>query len=204
MEQLKEALGYAYDILEEGGVGLVNVPNGRQILEEGLFHQINLEHINYFTPYSLTLLCKNAGFNILSLETDREAVELNIYVKKGSKCIPLDECRKKAREGLEQALSGCRTFAVYGAGAKTVVYSRLLVQDRMQYVFDSDPSKAGRYVAGLRLPVEQATKEKCSKCDAILIFASSYNHEIIALLKDFGYPGKIIYFEGYKVMVSDG
>ncbi len=77
MEQLQEAVRYAYDILNEGGVGLINVPNGQQIFEEGLYHQINWEHINYFTPYSLALLCNSAGFEILLLESDYEAIELD-------------------------------------------------------------------------------------------------------------------------------
>ena len=199
MEQLQEAVRYAYDILNEGGVGLINVPNGQQIFEEGLYHQINWEHINYFTPYSLALLCNSAGFEILLLESDYEAIELNIYVKKAPRRLSLDACRNKLKQELNQALSGCRTFAVYGAGAKTISYGDLIEQEKLLHVFDSDPAKTGKYVAGLKLPVEHATQQACGECDAVIIFASSYNREIIALLSELGYTGKIFYFEGNKV-----
>lgn len=199
MEQLQEAVGYAYDILKEGGVGLINVPNGQQIFEEGLYHQINWEHINYFTPYSLALLCKNTGFDILFLESDYAAIELNIYVKKSSHHLSLDACRNNLKQQLHQALSECRTFAVYGAGAKTVSYSDLIEQEKLLHVFDSDQTKAGKYVAGLHLPVEQATRQACAECDAIIIFASSYNREIIAMLTEIGFTGNILYFEGNKL-----
>lgn len=199
LEHVKDVLDYAYDILVDGGVGLINVPNGQQILEQGLYHQIHWEHINYFTPYSLALLCKNAGFDILFLESDYAAIELNIYVKKSSHHISLDACRNNLKQQLHQALSECRTFAVYGAGAKTVSYSDLIEQEKLLHVFDSDQTKAGKYVAGLHLPVEQATRQACAECDAIIIFASSYNREIIAMLTEIGFTGNILYFEGNKL-----
>lgn len=66
-------------------------------------------------------------------------------------------------------------------------------------MFDSDQTKAGKYVAGLHLPVEQATRQACAECDAIIIFATSYNREIIAMLTEIGFTGNILYFEGNKL-----
>lgn len=199
LEQIKETVEYAYEILEDGGVGLINIPNGEQILQEGLFHQVTWEHINYFTPYSLALLCKNAGFRILALESDLEAIEMNIYLKKPKKSMPLDACRQKAQKALAQELSLCNTYAVYGAGAKAVTYSDFIEQHKLKYVFDSDESKAGKYISGLDRPIEQVSRQKCDACDAVIIFASSYNEEIITKLRRIGYTKEIIYFEGAVV-----
>ena len=59
-----------WEVLEDDGVALINVPNGEQILKNGLYHQLLLEHINYFSTQSIITLVKNAGFEVL----DRKSV----------------------------------------------------------------------------------------------------------------------------------
>ena len=65
LTDLYSVLNYALEILEPGGVGLINVPNGQRIVEENLYHQIIAEHVNYFTPESLATMAKRAGFDLI-------------------------------------------------------------------------------------------------------------------------------------------
>lgn len=62
-------------------------------------------------------------------------------------------------------------------------------------VVDSNDDKVGKYISGVKKPIQKASRENVINCDAIIIMASSYNDEIIASIKKFNYTGKIIYFE---------
>lgn len=206
LEDLYAPLKKAFDCLVDGGVGLINVPNGTQILEQGLYHQINFEHINYYSPYSLALLCKNAGFDIIDIESDSSAIEINIYVRKPPSILSLNACREKQQKKLKlnEFLATVSSYAIYGAGAKTLYYSSLLTNtNKAKYLFDSNPEKENKYIAGISKPVCQYNIQRAMRCDAIVIFASSYAYEIINKLKNDGYLGKIVYFEGSEIKVAD-
>jgi hypothetical protein len=59
------------------------------------------------------------------------------------------------------------------------------------------------YAAGIDHAIEYPTKEAIQSSKAIIIFASSYNKEIIKELRGvYHYIGLIIYFEGKNVKVD--
>lgn len=191
LENIITPLKEAYRTLKYGGVGLINVPNGQQIVSEGLYHQINYEHINYFSPYSLALLCMKCGFQIIDIETDHSAIEINAYVFKGEK-KSLNESRENHKHRLMQELGGIDKYAIYGAGAKAMYYSSLMDFSKAAYLFDSDYRKIDKYISGLPIPVSKYDREKACFCDAIVIFATSYSEEISNMLRRDGFSGKII------------
>lgn len=202
LTDLYSVLDYAMELLEPGGVGLINVPNGQQIVEGNLYHQIIAEHVNYFTPESLFQMARRAGFEILELRAVPETIELDLYIRKPApRRVSMDQTQANQRKALHTRLAGCRCIGIWGAGCKTLIYGNLLSEELpIVHLFDSDPEKAGKYIGSIPVPVELVSSEALYECDAVVIFASAYNGEIIrALQETLYYPGKIIYFEGSDV-----
>jgi len=201
LEHIKEPMLFMqtlFNFLEEGGVGLINVPNGYSIIKEARYDQIISEHENYFTPSSLLHLAKNSGFEVLELNIDSEALELDLYITKhrsiGETSNYIGDKKRRDSENLKNQLTTHKKIAIWGAGQKTVSYSSLLPTDiQIKHLFDNDKNKEGFYVSGIPIPVEKPSKEKVQACDVILIFASSYVSEIKKTLKEnYGFSGKII------------
>lgn len=204
LEDPYSVLDYAFEILEPGGVGLINIPNGQRILAEGLYHQLTFEHINYFTAYSVCDMAKRAGFEIIELENIPETIEYDLYIRKPKTHVSFYERKSAQKERLAQLLSPYQSVTVWGAGAKSAKYTELLPDRSMvAHLVDSSPGKIGGFVSGIPVPVEQVTAEIIQNSPVILIFASSYNTEIIQRLrKDENYRGEIIYFEKTDVLSS--
>ncbi len=97
LENPLETLQAVYNVLQPGGVGLINVPDGGKIMEEKLYHQILAEHVQYYTPFSLASLARLAGFEILEIRRDPEAIELDIYLKKPDPWGGVEEWKHKSR-----------------------------------------------------------------------------------------------------------
>ncbi len=204
IDDIYEILRYAYEILEDKGVGLINVPNGQQIMDEGDLSQIILEHIHYYTPFSLAYAANKMGFHIERILPDKKAKEIDVYIRKNEMIRSFNQCFCEGKETLKNCTRGSASLAIYGAGAKAHIYSEMIEKDKVKHVFDSDESKVGKYISGIDIPVEEISKEKLNSCDAVVIFASSYNQEIInKLLVEYRYEGEIVYkskdiFRRYK------
>ncbi|MDO5602252.1 MAG: class I SAM-dependent methyltransferase, partial [Oscillospiraceae bacterium] len=204
LSDIYEVLDYAFEVLETGGVGLINVPNGQELLRTGAYHQFITEHINYYTPFSLALAAVRAGFEIIRADAVKETMELDLYVRKPEKEKCLDSCKRTQRDEVNKFLEDSERITIWGAGAKAPVYSGLLDKPaRVVHLMDMDPQKEGRYVSGISVPIEPVSDRPLRESDAVLIFASAYNDEIIEKLReDYGYRGKIVYFEGDTVRGS--
>lgn len=201
VEDLYAILNYAYEILLKGGVGLINVPNGQEIIEKRLYHQMIMEHINYYTPFSLAYACKRAGFQILEIEPIKDTIELDIYVRKPLEWESLEEIRSCQIKQVNNYIKDCKMIGIYGAGAKAGYYSSLIDCKKVKYIFDGDKRKFGNYISGIPVPIEGIDEDKLRELEAVVIFSSSYNLEILKILKeDYKYKGRIIYFEDYKVI----
>ncbi len=187
---------------------MINVPNGQEIMDESLYYEVVQEHINYFTPYSISQMAHNAGFEIIEIEDVPQTVELDIYVKKPMRGIGFYQHLHTLREALAQMLASYRSVVAWGAGAKSAKYANLLGDPSLiERLIDSDVKKIGMYVPGVNCPIELATAEAVRESPAVIIFASSYNTEIIERLRgDFGYVGDIIFFQdgrNVKVLKCD-
>lgn len=215
LDNLYIVLEYLYTILNEGAVGVINVPNGQQICTDALYHQITVEHINYFSPYSLAAMAKSAGFQILEIDNAVSTVELNIYVRKP--CLYeysgntfLQVLQKQRSDLKDQMLhikskSNAPKITVWGAGAKSRRYFALLDKEiQLSHLVDSSADKVGMYVHGIDIPIELANKQIIDESDCILIFASSYNQEIMKTLhEEYNFKGKLIYFENNQLCTNE-
>lgn len=202
LSDLYLVLDYAYELLEPGGVGLINVPNGQRIIYESLYHQLTCEHINYFSPYSLAMLAKKSGFDILEIEDIKSTLELDLYIRKPKEPTGFSNMRERQRKQLQHIINNNKDISIWGAGAKGQIYNQLLDKtNQIKHIWDSSPEKKGLYVSGIDIQIEMVSQSAIDESDIIIIFASSYNKEIIHdLRKKYGYKNKIVYFDGEDVL----
>lgn len=196
LEAPLEALQLLHSVCRENAYGIINVPNGQQIFARALYHQVILQHVNYYTPMSLCILARCAGFTVEEIEADEVALELNLYCRKAAYSPSMNQARARDRARLLSALDGKRV-AIWGAGAKSATYAELLGRTlHVAHVVDDDPKKAGLYIANSNLPVERPSVEIFSDVDAVLVFATSYWDEILdALQHQFGFTKEIVGFD---------
>lgn len=197
LEAPLEVLKASFASLEEGGVGLINVPNGQLILQKNYYHQIISEHLNYYTPFSLATLAHNVGFDIVQIDSVDSLCEIDIYVSKPKDKKSMAKIKSEHKEKLNSLLRGKGHITVWGAGPKAAEYSELLITGlAICHLIDSDIDKEGKYIGGISKPVESVSDDILKKSDAVVIFASAYNEVILEQLKnEFHYEGTVIYFE---------
>nr|WP_284708660.1 class I SAM-dependent methyltransferase [Sporomusa sphaeroides] len=200
-----ETLKNIYDLLEDGGVGMINIPNGEMINREKLYHQIISEHLNYYTPFSLSVLVARVGFETICIEKDDNLIELTIYVQKPVGKESMNSVRELHRVKMFSMLKDSKIITVWGAGAKAHYYSSLMRDISITHIIDSSKASHGKYVSGITLPVEAVSKEIIDSSSAIVIFATTHKEEIIKELIDkYHYFGKIIYFDQNDIKCVEG
>lgn len=206
LERPLETIKSAYNILSDRGCGLINVPNGQLITSMHMYDQIISEHINYFTPLSLAYLAEKAGFDIIGVDVLDDILELDIYIRKSVRNNKsISECKEEQKSILADMLKKNKVITIWGAGNKANKYSALLSKDiKICHVIDSSKSKQGKYVSGIDIPIEIASKEIIKQSDAIIIFATTYKDEIVNDLQHkYNYHGRIIFFDADTVKYID-
>lgn len=198
------ALDYAYECLSPGGIMLINVPDGGKILQEGLYHQVIGEHVNYFTVLSLAAMAHHAGFDILEIQSLPDWLELDLYLRKPAARTTFNDVRKHQRAALQHLCRGKKNIVIWGAGTKSSTYAPLVRGLPIRHVVDKDTRKRGLYISDLPYPVEPVTQGVLAESDAVIIFASSYNAAIVEeLRRTWSYGGSILCFEGEDVRACD-
>lgn len=181
------------DILNEGGCGLISIPDGEKIVNDGLYHQFLLEHINYFSLSSISKLAHDCGFCVLEVERNSQLLEINVYLRKVRNYMCLSKVMDGHKMALHRAVEGCDRILLWGAGIKAATYSVLLEDIKVDGIVDSDHQKTGKYIAGIKVPIEGVTAEKILGSDVIIIL-SSFVEEIIEKIRAYGYARKVVYF----------
>lgn len=198
LEDPLTVLAYAGSLMKDDGVGLINVPDGKMIFENGYFHQVVGQHINYYSPLSMEVLLNRAGLQIIDLEEHEATMEMNVYVGKKTLTEPLSDIVENVEKQL-YALLQSRPYAVWGAGAKTLRLASVIPKDTLRHIFDSDSSKEGKYIAGIDIPVEGFQNDP-GDIEAVFIAAASYSKEIAETLRGGGYTGEIVVLDGKQIV----
>lgn len=194
VEDPVQILQDAFSVLNLGGVGLLEVPNGLKIVRSGSYHSIFSDHLNYYTPLSLAKLAYRVGFDVLSVKESLNGDHLEAYVKKPGELVKVNDIRKQQAKFIESISNQYESIGIWGAGAKAFSFlNQLRLKEKINNIFDSDPCKHGFFIPGTDIVISAPSKELISRCDAIIIFALSYQNEIReCLLKEYNYSGEII------------
>lgn len=198
IETIVESLEYAYELLEDGGVGLVEVPNGQKIYFEQSYYDVFSDHVNYFTPQSLCTLANRVGFEVICSSEEFNRNHISLFVRKPfHPYIKMEEAVARDKKTLAGLVKN-EKIGIWGIGAKARSFIQLLPRkDNIVYIWDVNALTWNKYLDSTNLPIHQPAKEEVLSCDCILIFAAAYTSEIITMLKkDFGYNGEVVRFDG--------
>lgn len=186
------------NILGENAVGLIEVPNAQKMMSENRYFDLFTDHINYFTPLSLCYLAQRGEFEVISILESFNRDYLELYLRKKLRGLPMEEKRERDFVFLMKAAENYERISAWGAGSKAqAIMTALGSKLKLKYMFDSDPHKNGMYVVNCSAKVEMPEKGKIRENDLIIIFAVSYQDEIMdSLKKEHGYSGDILCLEG--------
>jgi len=189
-----DLLRSTYDILSDKAIGLIEVPNGQKIFNQKLYHSIFSDHVNYFTPLSLCKLAYQSGFEIVTFNESLNGDHLDMFVRKGGKKESFNTAIQDMIGQIASIASEYKIISAWGAGAKAFGFIKRLRESlSLKYIFDSDPIKSGRYIPGALVPVVLPEKVKINENELIVIFASSYENEIIRQLREeYGFKNDIL------------
>jgi hypothetical protein len=181
------------NLLLPGGVGLIEVPNGRRAIQSGRFFEIFPDHVNYFSRQSLNALAATAGFCVVECQPSFGDDYLELWVQLEGLGQPttakLDRLMQASREGLaawrqQSSPDGVRAF--FGCGAKALSVAAVNPEEfdrTFHFGIDSDPHKHGHFVPGTGVEIVGIANPLLSDVEEVFILALSYRQEIAAIIR---------------------
>jgi SAM-dependent methyltransferase len=212
IDDLEDMLQSLQRIVKSDGLLVVEVPDGGKIFQNRLFSNVFHEHLNYFTQSSLDNLMSRHGFSpIATEEVDVHGGALLLVYKSGitkassTQAIDHDLLKRFSRESdryyqalhdrIQAARQSGKVVHGYGASHRTFILLGNAGLDRygVPVIYDNNPMLHGKRLNGFHIEVRPVRQIKDDSPDAIVVFATSYETEIRALLADeCGYRGEII------------
>ena len=195
-------------LLAADGLGVVEVPYAREMLERLEYDTIYHEHLCYFTVTSLARMAEAAGLSIAHV--DRVPVHggsLRVFLKRGGThhdqarammreedavglgdfamwhgwASSVERNRHELRLMLEHLRGQGKRIAGYGAPAKGNTLLNYCRIDRtlVPYTVDKNPLKVGRLTPGMHIPVKAVETLERDRPDYVLILAWNFAAEIM-------------------------
>jgi SAM-dependent methyltransferase len=195
-------------LLKDDGLAVIEAPYVRELIEHGEFDTIYHEHLCYFSATALDNLFRRHGLYVNRLEPLKiHGGSLRIFVGKREqpdetvkqyleteKQLGMDQPQYYAdfservysiRTELAEMLAdlkqrGARIVG-YGAAAKgTIMLNYVGIgRDTLDFVVDRNTHKQGRYVPGVRLPIEAPARILETQPDYVLILPWNFKEEIM-------------------------
>jgi SAM-dependent methyltransferase len=183
-----------YAVLKEGGTGWIEVPNGQTIIDEAQYFSIFPDHLQYYTPHSLSVLAYLSGFETLLIRPSLGKDHLEIFVRKPMTKQTLTERKGQQCSTIINIASNYTNVVIWGAGGKShTIFGYLQNGLNIKHIVDIDPAKHGLYIPGVSVPVESPSKQIFDTADVVIIFSASYEKEITKTLREeYNYTGKIV------------
>jgi len=175
--------------LNDGAVGLVEVPNLDMIIEGRLFAEFIPDHLYYFTRKSLINLLEANGFDTLACEPVWNNYVLSATVRKR---VPVDlsalhTSQLALKHSFHTFLSQfeAQRVAIWGAGHQSLALLSLMdIALHIRFVVDSAPFKQGRFTPVTHIPIVAPEALDSDGVQAIIVLAASYSNEVIRTLKE--------------------
>jgi len=183
------------------------VPDVTRVLREAAFWDIYYEHCSYFSLGSLARLFRSCKFEIIDLSKDFDDQYLLLEAKPVSqasdKVHELEESIDKIAEyvkyfatnsrekldqwknRLQQIHADRKRAVVWGSGSKCVSFLTTLgVKDEIEYVFDINPHRHGKFLPGAGQKIMPPEFLKKYKPDITIVMNPIYRNEIEQMLDD--------------------
>ncbi len=190
----KETLTKIYEMLNDKGTGFIEIPNGSKTIYNQRYFDIFTDHVNYFTPSSLAKLAQECGFVVVSVEETFGGDYLECYMKKEVNERNIQQKRTNDLNFIKEQVKNYKNVGAFGAGAKGyVILTALDEKLPLQFIFDNDIHKQGRYLPNTTIPISEPNIKDIENLDLIIIFAASYQDEVIDKLRnEYNFKGDFI------------
>jgi 2-polyprenyl-3-methyl-5-hydroxy-6-metoxy-1,4-benzoquinol methylase len=181
-------LGGIWRNLEDGGTGIVEVPNFDMMLEKHLFTEFVADHLFYFTKETLTITLALNGFELLDCTTIWYDYIISAQVRKKTKTnlSKFDLQRTQLGNDLHTYLDrfNAETVAIWGAGHQALAVMALLnLAGKIRFVIDSASFKQGRYTSATHIKIVPPETLDSTNIQAIIIMAASYSDEVADIVQ---------------------
>jgi SAM-dependent methyltransferase len=189
---------YLYEITDEGGIGLIEVPNGSKIISNRRYYEIFSDHVNYFTHSSLVSLVTGAGFKLLNVNSVFNDDYLICLFQKVTKLedYDFDYIIEESIKSFEKIASDYESIGFFGMGAKgQQIYHRIKDVVQIKLIMDNDISKVGKYPLNSGLQIQLPTIDNLKNIDIILLSALTYKDEIVDQLRKLGFENRIVIWD---------
>jgi len=181
-------LGGIYNNLNDGAVGLVEVPNFDMILKKNLFAEFISDHLFYFTKDTLKLVLQLNGFDIVDCEEVWYNYILSAVVKKR---VSFDlshfrEHKEKIRKEITNYIDGFpeKSVTLWGAGHQALaIMSMAELGGKVKYVVDSATFKQGRFTPVTHLPIVGPDRLDSDPPIAVIVMTASYSDEVVNIIR---------------------
>ena len=176
-----------YNNLNDGAVGVVEVPNFDMILKNNLFSEFARDHLFYFTKDTLSAVLRLNGFEIISCDEVWHNYIISAVVRKRKKTdlSSFLEYQAKIKKEINDYISRFHDVAIWGAGHQAfAIMSLCSLGGKVRYVVDSAPFKQGKYTPATHIPIVAPDKLSSDPVKAVIIVAGSYSNEVARTMRD--------------------
>lgn len=177
-----------YNILEEGGYGLVEIQNTDKLIDENMYSEFMLDHLVYYTKDTLNKILTQNGFDVLNINNIWEDYIISAEVKKK----PIVSHQNKTKTFIQTLSKSINNYidkfdsvSVYGAGHQSFsIISLSNLQNRVKYIVDDADFKQNRYSPQSHIKIISFDDFLKDKTKAIIVIGGSYTKFIIDKLKN--------------------
>jgi len=182
-----DSISSLHNILSEGAIGLIEVPNFDLIIEKGLYTEFTPDHIFYFNKSTLKLFLESKGFDILSIKVIWQKYIISAVVKKRSKLSLKNfyNVKEKLESKLHRFIDNSNhKTVIWGAGHQSLaVISVSNISSKIKYIVDSATFKQNKYTPASALLVKDPKYLLEDRPYSIIIMAAAYSDEILKIIR---------------------
>ena len=221
VKEIHSVIGGINTLINEGGVGIIEVHNAGLILEELHYDYIYHEHLFYYTLKTISGLIERYGLHVFDVmlspisggswviyfsknkkEKTKELIkhekkELENNINSYHRWVEFsDQVTVHSEELKQMVMQNDKKIPAYGASARSSTLLNFcgITNKHISVVIDKNPMKNGLMTAGSNIPVisfEDGLKEIKSS-EKILLLAWNFQDEIVHELREAGFSGKFI------------
>ena len=173
--------------LNDGAVGLVEVPNFDFILKNGMYSEFTTDHIFYFTEKTLRTVLETHGFDVIEMNSIWHDYILSAQVKKRP-ALNISGFSTKQNKIVKELRNFVNKFKkneviIWGAGHQALAVISIAKLDlKVSHVVDSAKFKQNKYTPGTHLLIKDPQSIHQDLPKAIIIMAAAYSDEVAKTL----------------------
>ncbi len=175
-------------LLNQGGVGLIEVPNFEMIEQEQMFTEFCSDHLSYFTEDTFRQILSRSGFEVLEITSLWNDYILSAQVRKRAQFLVerFENARQRLSESMIEYLDqfSKKSVVAWGAGHQALaVMAACDLSDKIAYVVDSATFKQNKLTPATKIPIFSPEQLFIDPPEAILVMAGSYSDEIVSEIR---------------------